>query len=226
MLDMHNRRNDNMEKILITQALDERDLLKKKIIDKIDKACFVDTIKKNEDTVKRAKITREDFKNQAEANYQQIESLIDRFQRIETAIVLSNAISKITTSYGTYTIAEALSIKRRLKDDGNDEDFENYLYDKLQEDYDSFSITVDNKNKELQSVAENMRLSILGKDNKTKDDRPLDVVETYVKENTTELVDPLKIKSLIDKLIERKDKLLREIETQIKVSNATTFIEI
>lgn len=223
---MHNRRNDNMEKILITQALDERDLLKKKIIDKIDKACFVDTIKKNEDTVKRAKITREDFKNQAEANYQQIESLIDRFQRIETAIVLSNAINKITTSYGTYTIAEALSIKRRLKDDGNDEDFENYLYDKLQEDYDSFSITVDNKNKELQSVAENMRLSILGKDNKTKDDRPLDVVETYVKENTTELVDPLKIKTLIDKLIERKDKLLREIETQIKVSNATTFIEI
>ena len=223
---MHNRRNDNMEKILITQALDERDLLKKKIIDKIDKTCFVDTIKKNEDTVKRAKITREDFKNQAEANYQQIESLIDRFQRIETAIVLSNAISKITTSYGTYTIAEALSIKRRLKDDGNDEDFENYLYDKLQEDYDSFSITVDNKNKELQSVAENMRLSILGKDNKTKDDRPLDVVETYVKENTTELVDPLKIKTLIDKLIERKDKLLREIETQIKVSNATTFIEI
>lgn len=215
-----------MEKILITQALDERDLLKKKIIDKIDKACFVDTIKKNEDTVKMAKITREDFKNQAEANYQQIESLIDRFQRIETAIVLSNAINKITTSYGTYTIAEALSIKRRLKDDGNDEDFENYLYDKLQEDYDSFSITVDNKNKELQSVAENMRLSILGKDNKTKDDRPLDVVETYVKENTTELVDPLKIKTLIDKLIERKDKLLREIETQIKVSNATTFIEI
>lgn len=215
-----------MEKILITQALDERDLLKKKIIDKIDKACFVDTIKKNEDTVKWAKITREDFKNQAEANYQQIESLIDRFQRIETAIVLSNAINKITTSYGTYTIAEALSIKRRLKDDGNDEDFENYLYDKLQEDYDSFSITVDNKNKELQSVAENMRLSILGKDNKTKDDRPLDVVETYVKENTTELVDPLKIKTLIDKLIERKDKLLREIETQIKVSNATTFIEI
>lgn len=215
-----------MEKILITQALDERDLLKKKIIDKIDKACFVDTIKKNEDTVKRAKITREDFKNQAEANYQQIESLIDRFQRIETAIVLSNAINKITTSYGTYTIAEALSIKRRLKNDGNDEDFENYLYDKLQEDYNSFSITVDNKNKELQSVAENMRLSILGKDNKTKDDRPLDVVETYVKENTTELVDPLKIKTLIDKLIERKDKLLREIETQIKVSNATTFIEI
>lgn len=38
------------EKMLVTQALDERDLLVKKISDKIDKASFVDTIKPNEDT--------------------------------------------------------------------------------------------------------------------------------------------------------------------------------
>lgn len=215
-----------MEKILITQALDERDLLKKKIVDKIDKASFIDTIKKNEDTVKKEKITKEDFKKQAETNYQQIESLINRFQCIETAIVLSNANNRITTSYGDFTIAEALSIKRRLINESFDEDFENYLCDKLKNDYDSCNIIVDSKNRELQSVAENMRLSILGKDNKSKDDRPLDVVETYVKENTTELVDPLNIKTLIDKLTERKDKLLREIDTQIKVSNATNFIEI
>ena len=37
------------EKMLVTQALDERDLLVKKISDKIDKASFVDTIKPNED---------------------------------------------------------------------------------------------------------------------------------------------------------------------------------
>ena len=215
-----------MEKILVTQALDERDLLKKKIIDKIDKASFIDTIKKNEDTVKKEKISKEDFKKQVEANYQQIESYIDRFGRIETAIVLSNANNKIVTSYGEYTIAEALSIRRRLNNDDFDEDFENYLCSKLKCDYDNCNIKVDSKNKELQNVAENMRLSILGKDNKNKDDRPLDVVETYVKENTTELVDPLNIKSLIEKLTERKDKLLREIDTQIKVSNATNFIEI
>ena len=38
------------EKMLVTQALDERDLLVKKISDKIDKASFVDTIKPNEDS--------------------------------------------------------------------------------------------------------------------------------------------------------------------------------
>ena len=37
------------ERMLVTQALDERDLLVKKIADKIAKASFVDTIKPNED---------------------------------------------------------------------------------------------------------------------------------------------------------------------------------
>ena len=39
------------EKMLVTQALDERDLLVKKITDKIAKASFVDTIKPNEESV-------------------------------------------------------------------------------------------------------------------------------------------------------------------------------
>ena len=66
----------------------------------------------------------------------------------------------------------------------------------------------------------------MGKDNKVKEDKPLEVVDTYVKENTTNIVDPLDVKKLIDKIIERKETLLRELETKIKVSNATTFIEI
>ena len=39
------------EKMLVTQALDERDLLVKKIGDKIAKANFVDTIRPNENKV-------------------------------------------------------------------------------------------------------------------------------------------------------------------------------
>ena len=71
-----------------------------------------------------------------------------------------------------------------------------------------------------------MRLSILGKDSKTKDDKPLGVVDAYVKENTTELVDPLDIKKKIESLEEKSNTLLKELDTQIKVSNATTLIEI
>lgn len=71
-----------------------------------------------------------------------------------------------------------------------------------------------------------MRLSILGKDSKTKDEKPLGVVEAYVKENTTELVDPLDVKKKLETLEEKRNTLLTELDTQIKVSNATTLIEV
>ena len=82
------------------------------------------------------------------------------------------------------------------------------------------------KNRQLQGTAENMRLSILGKDTKVKDEKPLEVVEAYVRENTTELVDPLDVRNKITNLQEKRNTLLTELDTQIKVSNATTFIEI
>ena len=52
------------------------------------------------------------------------------------------------------------------------------------------------------------------------------VVDAYMKENTTELVDPLDVKKKVDMLEEKRNILLTELDTQIKVSNATTFIEI
>ena len=67
-----------------------------------------------------------------------------------------------------------------------------------------------------------MRLSILGKDSKVKDEKPLEVVTAYMKENTTEVIDPLGAQK---KLREQIDALLKDLETQIKVSNATTMIE-
>ena len=105
-------------------------------------------------------------------------------------------------------------------------DFEKTLYDKMSSERIKRLLTAELKNKELETTAQNMRISILGRDAKNKDDKPLEVVETYVKENTTELVDPLNIQSQIDKLDEKRSKLLTELDTQIKVSNATTFIEI
>ena len=61
---------------------------------------------------------------------------------------------------------------------------------------------------------------------KAKDEKPLGVVEAYVKENTTELVDPLNVKKKLEALEEKRNTLLTELDTQIKVSNATTLIEV
>lgn len=217
------------EKMLVTQALDERDLLVKKIHDKIRKASFVDVIKPNQDKVLGAKVLKQDFNCEAEAAYQQIMDLIDRFHNIDAAIVESNANTIVKTSYGEYTVAAAIALRKRLKGIGSldkETNFERLLLSKLEYELNGGISTIEKKNGDLQETAETMRLSILGKDAKVKDDKPLEVVDAYVKENTYELVDPLGITKKIQGLKEKMDTLLSELDTQIKVSNATTFIEV
>lgn len=225
-----NRREKTMsEKMLVTQALDERDLLVKKISDKIAKASFVDTIKPNEDKVCEARISKDEFAKEVESSYQQIQDFIDRYQKIDAAIVASNAQTKITTSYGEFTVAGAISLRSRLRGNGvydGEADFESALQERMKIEFQRKINQAEIKNKQLQTTAENMRLSILGKDTKIKDEKPLEVVEAYVRENTTEVVDPLDVQKKIEKLKEKRDTLLTELDTQIKVSNATTFIEI
>ena len=217
------------ERLLVTQALDERDFLVKKIADKIEKSSFVDVIKNNEENVSEARVDKETFARQAESSFQQIHDLIARFQKIDAAIVASNATTKIQTSYGEFTIAGAISLRSRLRGSGvyeDNADFEGVLLRKMENEYNTATRYAEIKNQQLQSTAENMRLSILGRDNKVKDDKPLEVVEAYVRENTTVLVDPLTVKDRIDSMKDKKRNLLRELDTQIKVSNATTYIEI
>ena len=55
------------ERMLVTQAQDERDLLVKKIADKITKASFVDTIKPNEDKVFAKHTSKEEYAKEAES---------------------------------------------------------------------------------------------------------------------------------------------------------------
>lgn len=218
-----------MAKMLVTQALDERNLLVKKINDKILKADFVDAARHNEDKVMISKQSRNEFEKDAESAYQQILDLIRRYQKVDAAIVASNASTYVETSYGKFTVAGALSLRARLMENsayGDESAFENNLMEKMEEQYDSCVREMDNRNELLMNTAEQMRLSILGKDAKSKDNQPLAVVDEYVKENKTELVDPINIRKKITELKSKKDTLLTELNTQIKVANATTVIEI
>lgn len=216
------------EKMLVTQALDERDLLVKKIGDKIQKIQMVDTKKRNEEKTVNARVTSEEFGSAASAAYQQIMDLIDRYQRIDAAIVTSNASTTVNTGFGEYTVAAAIALRNRIKGSGMYADkgtFEEDLATQLERQYQTAVQTADYKNKGLENQAETMRLSILGKDSKTKDTKPLEVVDAYIRENTTEVIDPLESQKKAQALREKIDTLLTELDTQIKVSNATTLIE-
>ena len=216
------------ERMLVTQALDERDFMAKKIMDKINAFKAVDYAKNNESRTCGGKKDRKEYEQETKAAYQQIMDLITRYDKIEAAIVASNANTYVETSQGRYTVAAAIALKNRLAASAipNKNGFEVRLLQRMQKEYSDCIVGMENRNKELERTAEDMRLSILGKDSKTKETKPLEVVEAYVKENKSELVDPLHIEKIIEERTESRNKLLKELETQIKVSNATTFITI
>ena len=217
------------EKMLVTQALDERDLLVKKINDKIRKIKLIDTKKRNEEKTVEERATVAEFGKAAESSYQQVMDLIDRYQRIDAAIVASNAATVIKTSQGEFTVAGAIALRNRIRgtgiyaDKGN---FEEQLTEQIDRQYSTAVHLAEMKNKGLETQAESMRLSILGKDIKVKDDKPLEVVDAYIRENTTEIIDPLDVQKKAQELKDKIDTLLTELDTQIKVSNATTMIEL
>ena len=214
------------ERMLVTQALDERDFLAKKITDKIMAFKAVDFAKHNEEKTWGGKKERKGYEEETKAALQQIMDLMARYDRIDAAIVASKAAAMIDTSYGRYTVAGAISLKNRLAASAlpSKNSFEVRLIQRMQKEYNDCMVAIDDKNRDLADTAESMRLSILGKENKTKETRPLEVVDTFVKENTAELVDPLGIEKKLEEMTEKRNKLLKELETQIKVSNATTFI--
>ena len=216
------------EKMLVTQALDERDLLVKKIGDKIGNISAVDAKKHNEEKTLSARVSVEEFGATAQAAYQQIMDLIDRYQRLDAAIVASNAATKVTTSYGEFTVAGAIALRNRLRGQGtyeNEGDFENQIIRMLEKQYNAAISVAERRNRDLESQAEDMRRSILGRDSKVRDEKPLEVVDAYIRENTTEIIDPLDSQKKARELQEKRDALLTELDTQIKVSNATTILE-
>ena len=219
------------EKMLLTQALDERDSLKEEIRKLIENtsSCFVDVIRENDKKTYKKELEEEAFITETKELYERIQARIKRYYAIEKGILASNASNIISTQIGDMTITGAISLRNRLRGKGaygRTGLFEKNLEEEMEQELARYEKRCANQNELLSDRAAEMRLSILGKDNKGKQDQFLDVAEAFLKENTVELVDPLHIKKCSEANAARRDELLTELDSKIKVSNATVFVEI
>ncbi len=232
------------EQMLVTQALDERDLVCKKIYQKITSTAWADWRKENEENTATERVSREVFKASVESAYQQISDLISRYQKIDAAIILSNSQTEITTSFGKMTVASALALRRRIHKKtaaggrltfgegfesipAEDNDFESMLAKAMENKLESVIRIVEGNNQKLAATADSMRLSVLGNESRTKENaEAMEVIKTYMKQNTAQVEDPINIRKKVEMLREKHEVLLSEIETQLKISNAITMITI
>ena len=212
------------ERLLVCDALDERDFLRKKITSAISSLKLVGSKR-----IKDAKVgvtPKEEFENSAKPDYQSVNDLIDRYNRLDTAITLSNATTEIETRSGVkMTRAAAISMRKSIF--GNeDTDFVGNLIYTMQKQYDYAVSNVSLLNKKADSELENYKNNLTKKsDAKALSQEQIEMCEKLTADLHGELVDPIKIEEQINKLSEEHNALKKELDSAIKVSNSTTYVE-
>lgn len=213
------------EKLLVCDALDERDFLRKKIISAINSVKLVG-VKRIKDKKVNGVTIKDEFENNAKSDYQSINDLIDRYNRLDSAITLSNAMTYIETRSGVkMTRAAAISLRKSIQD-MNGNDFIGSLIVTMQRQYDRAVGNVTDLNKKADLELENYKNNLTSKsDSKSLSQEQIDMCEKLTADLHGELIDPINIEKEISKLSEKHNALKKEIDSAIKVSNATTYVE-
>ena len=213
-------------KILVAEALDERDLLAKKITDKIGKISFVDVIRPNEENVFNLRQEKGKYIAKVKSGYQQL-------QKLDEAILVSNANAAIRTEIGEMTVASAILLRSRMKETEKlsgtgKKDFGMQFLNELEQQYTNAVLQAKQENENLQRRADMMRKQMDGNsttpaaENKNTED----FLKQYVHENSVRVVDPLDLKNRLEEMKKQQKKLLKELDMKIKVSNALTYVEV
>ena len=208
-----------MEKMLVTQALNELKTLDSRIMRAINSATFVTSAKICEKNV-TSNMSKEDFNANAKANLQSIDDLISRRKNIKSAVVLSNAVTMVTVANIEMTRAAAIERKTSIE-------YEKTLLRQMKNQYMSAQQNVDRNNEKMEDSIEKLVNTAFGKDSKTniKSEDYSAIADPYKEKNEWGLVDPIDILSQITKREEEIDAFLSEIDSCLQISNCTTYIE-
>ena len=208
-----------MSKMLITEALDERDYLKIKIRKDINRLNSIDVKSNDVDKIKGQ--DKEEFIKNNASLYQSIVDRIERLNKINIAITQSNAVTKVTVNDTEYTVAQAIAIKTSIN---NGDNLLTNLYKILDQQY---TMAME-KEIRMNRGVEEKRLELtnnLVKSEKELTEEQRVGIEEMIKPYKPDVVVAVEKKEL-DKLEGKLDGLAAKLNTAIKISNATTYIEL
>ena len=212
-----------MEKLLVAEALDERDFLRKKILEKIGKLKVVAVVQTADKTTEDG-VEIEKFKSDAVAAVQSIRDQIARYKAINLAIAKSNATETITVGGKTMTRAEAITLR---KDHTAGTELEETLNRSLFSQINNGKVQFTRMKKSADQVKDRYINTILQAEGiKELPEEKLNAVSTMTDGNYPVLLDPISLADKVDTFVEDQEKFYKELETAIKVSNASTFIEV
>lgn len=208
-----------MRKISITEALNELKLYDSKIKKAISNAIFCGSAKKSSDKV--GVVKKDEFGERAKASYQSVTDLIANRNALKSAIVKSNAETIITVDGKNMTRAEGIERKNSIE-------YEEELLTEMKKQYVNTTANVEKENKKVDNKVDDLIATLVGKDSTkqlSKEDQEA-VEKPYRSKNEFEFIDPI---GIFDKMLALEadiDGFKSNIDSQLVLSNATTFIEV
>lgn len=206
-----------MEEITITRALAELKLLDSRIEKKIDERDFVYlSSKKN-----RHQIVPEIISKDIRSTYQSINDLIQRRNKIKSAIILSNAVTKVKLKNEEVNVAEVIERKSILP-------YYRTLLTKLKRNREMVLNQLERNNQSMEHDLQTILEINFGKqsNNKTNPDDIENISKAYREANRSEVIDPLQIDQRIKEIEEMIEVYETESNFVLSESNAITKIKI
>lgn len=207
-----------MEKMLVTQALNELKLLDDRINKAINDAVLVIAAKRSEKKV-NPNLTKEEFEIRAKAGYQSVLDLIERRKKIKAAVVTSNAVTKVIVHGEEMTVAEAIERKSTI-------DYEISLLRQMQGQWGAQNREMNMQNIRMEERIDKYIETFVGKDTSKAKDNELEAMIKPMRESGEyALVDPLSIEKKIADLDDCIKGFRSEVDAILQISNCNTYIE-
>lgn len=210
----------NNEKMTIHKALSELKALDARIEKSIRGTSFVFANKHSNATVSGVKVS--DVCDLIKSSYQSINDLMARRSAIKKAVMLSNAVTKVTIGGAEYTVAEAIEIKN------NAIPMMKNLLTKMNLDNSNAATEARRGNGDNLEMRADAYVKTLyeNADMKNASEQIKKVREDFIASQTVEIVDPIGITDEMKKLEDKINAFVVDVDSALSVSNALTEIEI
>lgn len=206
-----------MEKMTIHRGLSELKLIGSKIEKQIQELIPSGIMQK--DKLVNGTTRLEDFEKQAKEKFQSINDLIDRRNKIKSAIVRVNGETTVKIGTETMKIADAINLKAVIG-------YKKELVTMLRKRHAQNKANLEKNNAQIDTNALKLAEVALSKQGiKIGDNDAQQVIAPYLEANRFNMIDPIGVDQKADEIEKKIMEFESEVDASLSEVNATTFIE-
>lgn len=153
------------------------------------------------------------------SSLQSVKDLIEQRKALKSAIVRSNAVTKVTINGQVLTVAEAIERKSSIA-------LEQRLLHQMKGQLQQVQAVVERGNVEMTKRMDTMLLQLLGKDRQASEAEQAAITKPFKEQNELAAVDPNKLADEIETLSASIDGFLLEVDYALSEINATTQVDV